>query len=330
MKRKNVLIVALCLMISMIFAGCDRTAPELSGIDKNVEVLCGADLNLHDYLNEHMKIKDETDDGTKEYQLKDLEYSIDCDDSIYDDETGKIDTDNAGDYDVAVTVKDEAGNKSTLEFKLVLNPLEVEKGFYIYDDSDSKAVMGFASYKNRSKTTLKITGIEIEYQDKDGTTLANEDDTDFITHSRDYIKEGETGYVLEDFVSTNISNPESVTKFLINVKYEAMAEDDEDNSLIVKDVSIKRDYAYDVSGFAGTVSIENPSKKTVEYCTVLTGMYDKDGKLIGVMESMDTPKIRGNSKAILDTVWLPESKKIPDKTKSLKGSARTTSYEGED
>lgn len=57
---------------------------------------------------------------------------------------------------------------------------------------------------------------------------------------------------------------------------------------------ITNDYDYDVSGFAGTTVVTNPYNKDVEYYSLLAGMYDKDGKLIGVMDSMDNNRINSN------------------------------------
>ena len=56
-------------------------------------------------------------------------------------------------------------------------------------------------------------------------------------------------------------------------------------------------------------------------------MYDSDGKLIGVMNSMGADGINANSKARGTAAWLPDSREIPDKVETLKASARVTLFE---
>ena len=84
MKRAKYFAAMLMLiMVVLMMTACDTKEPVLKGIGKTVEVQCGTEFNLDDYLNEKLKIKDETDDGIKEYNLKDLEYTIKCDEEIY-------------------------------------------------------------------------------------------------------------------------------------------------------------------------------------------------------------------------------------------------------
>ena len=58
-------------------------------------------------------------------------------------------------------------------------------------------------------------------------------------------------------------------------------------------------------------------------------MYDEDDNLIGVMDKMGSDGINAKSKAKATAAWLPDSRSIPNKVKSLKASARVTSFEGE-
>lgn len=67
--------------------------------------------------------------------------------------------------------------------------------------------------------------------------------------------------------------------------------------------------------------------KDIEYFDLLVGMYDSEGKLIGVMDSMSADGINANSKAKVTASWLPDSREIPDMVKALKASARVTSFD---
>ena len=83
-------------------------------------------------------------------------------------------------------------------------------------------------------------------------------------------------------------------------------------------------------GYEATATVTNPYDKGVDYYTILAGMYDKDGNLIGVMKSYgDTTSLnpKGKGKAVLG--WFAESMAIPDRTKEVRGQARVVTFEGE-
>lgn len=335
MKRKVIIIG--CAVVSTILslcmlAGCDRSAPELSGINETVEVMCGTDFNIEEYLNENLQIKDETDDGTAEYKLSDLEHSITCEGSIYDEETGKIDTGDFGKFDFTLTIKDEAGNKSDLAFALKLNPLDIEKGFYVYKDEISSggfSVLGYCEYINKSEKFLQIDSVEFEYLDAEGTTVCS---TDMTEYTPMYVAPGKNGYGQDTYASTEaiLSDPDDVAEVKVNIKY-SKAKKEDDNTLIVGDMEMIHNYDSNVSGFAAQTTVENPYAKKVENYLLLAGMYDGDGQLIGVMDAMmNSENIGANGKAKTIAVWLPDSTERPDKTKEVKGCAHVVEFGSEE
>lgn len=114
----------------------------------------------------------------------------------------------------------------------------------------------------------------------------------------------------------------------VEIGYEK-TNDSDGTSLEVGDMKITNNYNYNVSGFAGMTVITNPYDKDIEYFNFLSGMYDAEGNLIGVMDSMDTNGINAMSKARATASWLPDSREVPDKVESLKASARVTLLVGE-
>lgn len=86
----------LCLSVT----GCDHTAPKVSGVGETIEMDCGTKLNLEDYLNENLSISDETDEGTVDYKFSEPEHTITDDDSIYNVETGDVDTGKPREYNL--------------------------------------------------------------------------------------------------------------------------------------------------------------------------------------------------------------------------------------
>lgn len=420
MKKKTLLMfftVSLCAFL----CGCDRKAPELSVESEVIEQDCGSSLNLEDYLNENLKITDETDDGIVDYKLADLTHTIKVDKEIYNSETGEIDTNTPGEYTIDVSVSDESKNQSSLSIKLKLDPLKLEntveetvsmdcgekfdildyfnsnvritnqsedvqykiedfdysiecddsiydgksseldttkfgefpiklklnsksfdndsvsftlklnpmvvdKGYYVYKDEYSEDIefLGFCEYKNASSENLTVKSIEFRYYDKDGVLISSSDMPDY---SLSYVASGSSGYALDTYASFNakITSEDEIDHMDVEVDYDKPIEEDT-TSLEVGEMEIVNNYEYNVSGFGGSTIITNPYDKGVEYYSLLAGMYDDSGKLIGVMESMDCDSIKAGEKARATVSWLPDSRKIPDMVKSIKGSARVTSF----
>lgn len=104
----------------MLAVAEDTTPPTVTGIDDVLEITCGTEFNLNDYLKDTLQI---TDDVTTE----NFEYDISCDEKAYERQTGKVITSNTGEFTVDTIVKDEAGNEAQLSFTLKLNPIHVTK-----------------------------------------------------------------------------------------------------------------------------------------------------------------------------------------------------------
>jgi hypothetical protein len=421
-RKKVLLCIGIALLTCASLTGCDREAPVISGIDSVIELDCGTKFNLEDYLNENMDITDETDEGAVQYKLSELEHTIKCNGDVYNADTGEFNTEQFGNYDVEVSVKDKSNNnttfaftvklnplhmKSSLEevvemdcgaifnvnnyfsenikifnlaedseyklddfdytikcdetiynsasgkldtgkfgeydatlivnsksfenntvsFSIKLNPLAIEKGYYVYknDFASNYEYLGFCEYKNTSVEDLAVTSIEFQFFDKDGVMIASSDMPDY---SREYVASGESGYALDTFDSAGspVSSADEIVNVKVNIEFEKPNESD-NTSLEVGDTEIINDYAYNVSGFAGITVVTNPYDKDIEYYALLAGMYDGEGNLIGVMDSMDTDGINANSKARATACWLPDSREIPDMVKGLKASARVTLFD---
>lgn len=326
-KIKNCVVMLILLMVVFMMTGCDTKEPVLKGIAKTVEVQCGTKFNLDDYLNENLKINDETDEGNKEYKLKDLEYSIKCDDVVYNEETGYVKTDDYGTFDVKLVVKDESGNKATLEFQLFLNPVVVTKGTYTYPDDSAKgnfSVQGYCEIKNTSSQFLKLNDIRMQLIDKDGVVVY---ETDMPDYSTEYLSPGNSCYVMDDFAGWNVelNHEDDIADIAVDFNY-SRDKTENDTTLEVDKMEVRST----AERYEATAIVTNPYDKGVDYYMILAGMYDKEGKLIGVMrEYGGTTSLNpsGKGKAVL--VWVAESMTIPDKTKEIRGQARVVTYQGE-
>ena len=184
--------------------------------------------------------------------------------------------------------------------------------------------LGFCEYKNASSENLAVKSITFKFFDKDGVMIAS---SDMPSYSRDYLESGASGFALDTQASfgSQISSKEEISKIDTIINFEKATEDD-NTSLPVGDVEITNNYDYNVSGFAGTAVVTNPYDKDVEYYAMLAGMYNKKGKLIGVMDSLASEGISAGTKARCTAWWLPDSREIPDKVVSVKASAKVTSF----
>ena len=328
MKRmKYYAAMLMLIMVVFMMTACDTKEPVLKGIGKTVEVQCGTKFNLDDYLNENLKIKDETDDGMKEYKLKDLEYTIKCDEEIYNEETGDVETGDYGTFDVKLAVKDESRNKATLEFQLFLNPVEVTKGTYTYPDDSAKGkfgVQGYCEIKNTSSQFLKLSDIRMQLIDKDGVVAY---ETDMPAYSTEYLSSGDSCYVMDELGGWDIefNHEDDIADIVVDFDY-SRDKRENDTTLEVEKVEAKTTEI----GYEATATVTNPYSKGVDSYEILAGLYDKDNQLIGVMRSYgDTTSLnpKGKGKAVLS--WYADSMAIPDKTKEVMGHARVVTFKGE-
>ena len=299
-----------------------------STVEDTVEMDCGTPFNVIDYIKENVKLTNQA--GDKEYDLNDFKYTIDCDDSVYNANTGDFDTTKFGEFPVKLTIDPESFENNELSFTVKLNPLVINKGYYVYDSGVSSSgldYLGFCEYKNTSSENLKVNSIEFQYFDKDNVMVGS---SDMPEYSLDYLESGASGYALDTYSSFNsvISSSDEIARVDVLIDYGKTTGADT-TSLQVGDMEITNNYDNNVSGFAGTAVVTNPYDKNAEYFSLLAGMYDADGNLVGVMDSMDSNGIAAGAQARCTAAWLPDSREIPDKVTSLKASARITSLEGQ-
>ena len=100
----------------------DKTNPVIEGLEAGsvIEVQCGTQFNLNEYLKDKISISDNVTMDLKEYYTE-------CDEKVYDSISGKVDTCYSGEFPVKLSTKDEAENEGSLDLVLKLNPVHVTK-----------------------------------------------------------------------------------------------------------------------------------------------------------------------------------------------------------
>lgn len=97
----------------------DKTAPSINGLEEKIDITCGTEFNLNDYIAEKIRIEDNITKDIKDYSISS--------DKVYDRGSGLISTMENGEHEVIVTAKDEAGNEGELKLILSINPVVVSK-----------------------------------------------------------------------------------------------------------------------------------------------------------------------------------------------------------
>ena len=177
MRKYISVIMVACAFFLLVGCG-DEVPPMIEGVEDTVDIQCGTDFNLTDYVSEKIEIKD--DSG------KDPEITIECDEKVYEKETGKIDTSKYGEFPVKITAKDAADNTTEKEFTLNLNPIHVTKDNktpVVYDGEYAKIqlkefrhgdVYGEQGYFIKSEVENKTDEtLSINLTGRDGLTTIN-------------------------------------------------------------------------------------------------------------------------------------------------------------
>lgn len=322
MRKIITLLIALVMAFTMtwLLCGCGGDDLTFSGIKGPIKIDCGTEFNLDDYLNENLKIKDAAEDSSKEYKLKDLQYEITCDE-LYDAEKGTIDTSEYGKFEGSLTINDENAGKASMDFTLKLNPLSIQKGYYVYESDIADSgfdLLGYCSFTNGTKETFRIDEIEFQYFDKDGIMVCS---TDMCDYAPVYVGKGQTGFAEDNFSGTEavIKSPDDIVKVKVLIDYN-LAKAENSTTLDCSEPEIIHNFDYNESGFAAEFVVTNNTKKKGE-CVLLAGMYDADDNLIGMLDCMDRPNITAGGKAKLIACWLPASKARPDKTVKVRAAA---------
>ena len=173
--KKVLLCVGTALLICVSLTGCDREAPVISGIDSVIELDCGTKFNLDDYLNENVDITDETDDGSVQYKLSELEHTIKCSGDAYNADTGELNTEQFGNYDVELSVKDESNNNTTFAFTIKLNPLHINSSLEEVVEMDCGVIFNVDDYFSENIKIANLAGdTEYELADFDYTIKCDE------------------------------------------------------------------------------------------------------------------------------------------------------------
>ncbi|MDO5138249.1 MAG: hypothetical protein Q4D71_07270 [Oscillospiraceae bacterium] len=140
------------LCLHMIDVQNDTEPPVISGLEESVSVLCGTNFNVKDYLRKNITINDNVTESVSEY-------SVTCDDDLYDIGSGNVKTTRVKDLTFVISAEDEAKNEAKREMVVSLKAIHVTK-----DDSHPTVYDGeYATIKVSSFKHGEFYG-EKEYQ----------------------------------------------------------------------------------------------------------------------------------------------------------------------
>lgn len=119
----------------------DKIVPNITGLEEKIDITCGTNFNLNDFIAEKIIITDDVTENIKDYSI--------FGDDVYDRGTGNIDTTEVGEHEIVISSKDEANNEGKFNFILSINPVIVSKDNpnpVIYDGE--YAVIKLKSFKH--------------------------------------------------------------------------------------------------------------------------------------------------------------------------------------
>ncbi|MGI6108425.1 MAG: hypothetical protein ACOYB8_01085 [Eubacteriaceae bacterium] len=155
----------------------------------------------------------------------------------------------------------------------------------------------YCEYKNNSSQTIQLTSLDADFMDASGTVLSSS----YTIYAPKTLAPGETGYAgAMRYNGSGITmDVQPTVKFKPVYKTVASV----DNPLKVEDVQVVSEGSYggDVNNQIVQVTVSNSSSEEISTFTIVVGLYDSEGNLIGVAkQSMGSNPIPANGKAIED------------------------------
>ena len=171
---------------------------------------------------------------------------------------------------------------------------------------------------NTGSKSIYLGSSTFDFEDKDGHLLQSEE---MVSSTPDVVAPGEKGYYycqgqIDDGVST---------KNEINLvpQLDIKESTDDAEMLTTSDVSIKEDEYF---GLKATGRVENPSDKELNMVSIGVVLFDKDGKLIDILTSVET-EIKAGNKASFEASNIFNTDIKKSDVADFKVYASTTHYQ---
>lgn len=273
--KKILLCTVIALVICVSLTGCDREAPVISGIDSVIELDCGTKFNLKDYLNENVDITDETDDGSVQYKLLELEYTIKCNGDVYNAETGEFNTEQFGNYDVELSVKDKSNNNTTFALTVKLNPLHMNSSLEEVVEMDCGAIFNVNDYFSEN---IKIVNLSesVEYKLDDFDYTIDCDETIYNSASGK-LDTGKFGEYNASLTINSKSFENNTVSFGIKLNPLAME----------KGYYVYKNEFASNHEYLGFCEYKNTSVEDLAVTSIEFQFFDKDGVMVGSSDMPD-------------------------------------------
>lgn len=166
----------------------------------------------------------------------------------------------------------EASQKANVEV--------ADQVLYSWKDSINTIWVNYsAEIKNTGDATAHLGSIQVNYIDEAGAVIGT---SDMITPVPDTLLPGETAYIGETTIANAADKPEQIVDATVNIDFKKTT--DEPTILETENVNFKEVK----NGFSGpyivTGTVKNPHDELVDDVRLAAGLYDNEGKLIGVLK----------------------------------------------
>ncbi len=212
-------------------------------------------------------------------------------------------TENAGDTN--------SGNKEQKEEKADAK-LEVvdSTGVAWVDSIGSVWVHSAAVFENTGSVPVEIGETQMNFKGQDGSILGT---SSMIYSVPDVVMPGEKAYIGETTLLDSISSADEYKETTYNFNFEET--NDKPNLLEVSGISERRGLAYNPYSITGVV--KNTTDELQDDIRLAAGLYDSEGKLLGVLEGSVDVGVNAGSEAGFELSYPDIPEEVTDQVKTV-------------
>lgn len=216
--------------------------------------------------------------------------------------------------DFKTPIPDKIKQQQKEEVNKKANIKVVKQTATAWKDSAGITINSSAIIKNTGNTNASIGNIQINMVGKDGSVIG----TGTATSDPGILKPGQTAF-LTDSEPESISSVSDFKKSTYNIDFNKTAQEPQD----LKTTKVKFTAAgqYSLSPYKITGVVHNNTKSKVDNVTVSAALFDKNGKLLGIMNTTLTVSINSGGTAGFDISDQPMPPSIAGKAHSVKVKA---------
>ncbi|ARK25374.1 hypothetical protein SporoP37_12385 [Sporosarcina sp. P37] len=203
----------------------------------------------------------------------------------------------------------EASQKANVEIS--------DQVFYSWKDSIGTVWTNYsAEIKNTGDAIADLGSIQINFVDDSGAIVGT---SDMVTPVPNTLSPGETAYIGDTAMLNAVDKADVVADVTVNIDFSKTT----DAAMLLETENVNfretnNDYG---NPYVVTGTVQNPTEELVDDVRLAAGLYDSEGKLIGVLKETLTVSLNPESTAGFEMTYPEISKEIKGKVTEVKVKA---------